>query len=86
MFMTHGLFTSESVSEGHPDKLADRISDAIVDAFLELDTHARVACEVVLADQHVLLAGEFKTRDAAVFEAVRSRAAEIARGVIRQTG
>jgi len=86
MFMTHGLFTSESVSEGHPDKLADRISDAIVDAFLELDPHARVACEVVLADQHVLLAGEFKTWDAAVFEAVRSRAAEIARGVIRQTG
>ena len=86
MFMTHGLFTSESVSEGHPDKLADRISDAIVDAFLELDTHARVACEVVLADQHVLLAGEFKTRDAAVFEAVRSRAAETARRVIRQTG
>ena len=37
MFMSHGLFTSESVSEGHPDKLADRISDAIVDAFLELD-------------------------------------------------
>ncbi|MBV6475211.1 MAG: S-adenosylmethionine synthase [Rhodocyclaceae bacterium] len=86
MFMKHGLFTSESVSEGHPDKLADRISDAIVDAFLELDPHARVACEVVLANQHVLLAGEFKTRDVAVFEAVRSRAAEIARGVIRQTG
>ncbi|MCC7151069.1 MAG: methionine adenosyltransferase [Rubrivivax sp.] len=84
--MSHGLFTSESVSEGHPDKLADRISDAIVDAFLELDPHARVACETLLADQHVVLAGEFKTRDAAVFEAVRSRAAEIARGVIRQTG
>ena len=86
MFLSHGLFTSESVSEGHPDKLADRISDAIVDAFLELDPHARVACEVVLADQHVMLAGEFKTRDAAVFEAVSSRAAEIAREVIRQTG
>ncbi len=86
MFLSQGLFASESVSEGHPDKLADRISDAIVDAFLELDPHARVACEVVLADQHVLLAGEFKTRDAAVFEVVRSRAAETAREVIRRTG
>ena len=86
MFMSQGLFTSESVSEGHPDKLADRISDAIVDAFLDLDPHARVACEAMLADQHVMLAGEFKTRDAAVFEAVRSRAAETAREVIRQTG
>ena len=86
MFLSHGLFTSESVSEGHPDKLADRISDAIVDAFLELDPHARVACEVVLADQHVMLVGEFKTRDVVVFEAVSSRAAEIARKVIRQTG
>ena len=86
MFMSHGLFTSESVSEGHPDKLADRISDAIVDAFLELDPCARVACETLLADQHVVLAGEFKTRDAAVFASVRSRAEIIAREVIRRTG
>ncbi|MBM4118385.1 methionine adenosyltransferase [bacterium] len=84
--MSHGLFTSESVSEGHPDKLADRISDAIVDAFLELDPCARVACETMLADQHVVLAGEFKTADRAVFEHVRSRTETIARDVIRRTG
>jgi len=79
MFIRDGVFTSESVSEGHPDKLADRISDAVVDAFLELDSRARVACETLLADQHVVLAGEFKTRDAAVFASVCSRAETIAR-------
>jgi len=86
MFLSQGLFTSESVSEGHPDKLADRISDAIVDAFLERDPAARIACETMLADQHVVLAGEFKTADRAVFEHVRSRAETIARDVIRRTG
>jgi S-adenosylmethionine synthetase len=84
--MTHGLFASESVSEGHPDKLADRISDAILDTFLERDPQARVACETLLADQHVVLAGEFCTREPAVFDDVRARAAEIAREVIRRAG
>ena len=51
------LFTSESVSEGHPDKLADRISDRILDAFLERDPYSRVACETMLADQCVMVAG-----------------------------
>jgi len=86
MIVANGLFSSESVSEGHPDKLTDRISDAIVDAFLALDPDARVACETLLADQHVVLAGEFKTRDRAVFEDVRRRAGVIAREVIRETG
>ena len=45
MMIQNGLFTSESVAEGHPDKLADQISDAILDRFLELDREARVACE-----------------------------------------
>lgn len=80
------LFTSESVSEGHPDKIADQISDAILDAFLALDPNARVACEAVLADQFVLVAGEFKTADPAVFESVRSEAEEIVRQVIRNIG
>lgn len=80
------LFTSESVSEGHPDKIADQISDAILDAFLALDPNARVACEAVLADQFVLVAGEFKTADPAVFESVRSGAEEIVRQVIRSIG
>ncbi len=80
------LFTSESVSEGHPDKMADQISDAILDAFLTLDPNAKVACETVLADQFVLVAGEFKTADPAVFETVRSNAEGIVRQVIRDIG
>jgi S-adenosylmethionine synthetase len=60
MHIQNGLFSSESVSEGHPDKLADRISDRILDAFLTLDPNARVACETMLADQCVIVAGEFK--------------------------
>jgi S-adenosylmethionine synthetase len=86
MFIRNGVFTSESVSEGHPDKLADRISDAVVDAFLELDPAARVACETLLADQHVVVAGEFRTAREEDFAAVRARAAQIARDVIRRTG
>ena len=80
------LFTSESVSEGHPDKMADQISDAILDAFLTLDPDAKVACETVLANQFVLLAGEFKTSDPKVFETVRCNAESILRQVIRDIG
>jgi len=86
MLINNGLFTSESVSEGHPDKLADRVSDAIVDAFLERDPNARVACETLLADQFVVVAGEFKTTHPEVFAEVKSRAEAIARDVIRKTG
>jgi S-adenosylmethionine synthetase len=86
MFLRNALFTSESVSEGHPDKLADRISDAIVDAFLDLDPDARVACESLLADQYVVVAGEFKARPRSVFAQVRDRAEAIVRSVIRETG
>lgn len=80
------LFTSESVSEGHPDKMADQISDAILDAFLMRDPDARVACETVLADQFVLVAGEFKTADNAVFEAVRQDAERLVRQTVREIG
>ncbi len=52
------LFTSESVSEGHPDKVCDRIADKILDAYLELDENARVACEVFITDNFVLVGGE----------------------------
>lgn len=55
------LFTSESVSEGHPDKLADQISDAILDAILNEDIHARVACETLVKTGAVVLAGEIST-------------------------
>ena len=50
------LFTSESVSEGHPDKVADQISDSIVDLFLSKDSEARVACETLTTTQLVVLA------------------------------
>lgn len=55
------LFTSESVSEGHPDKVADQISDAILDAILEQDSKARVACETLVTTGMVLIAGEITT-------------------------
>lgn len=58
---TYKLFTSESVTEGHPDKIADQISDAILDAILEQDTHARVACETSVTTGLVLVAGEIST-------------------------
>jgi S-adenosylmethionine synthetase len=60
------LFTSESVSEGHPDKVSDQISDAIVDLFLSKDPEARVACETLTTTQRVVLAGEIRCKG--VFE------------------
>ncbi|PXW77924.1 methionine adenosyltransferase [Blastomonas natatoria] len=56
------LFTSESVSEGHPDKVADQISDSIVDLFLSKDPYARVACETLTTTQRVVLAGEIRCK------------------------
>jgi S-adenosylmethionine synthetase len=67
------LFTSESVSEGHPDKVADGISDALLDAWLDLDPHSRVAVETLVKDNHVIVAGE-----------VTSRAAVDVGGVVRR--
>ena len=55
------LFTSESVSEGHPDKIADQISDAVLDAILQQDTKARVACETLVKTGMVMVAGEVTT-------------------------
>ena len=86
MTIRNGLFSSESVSEGHPDKLADRISDRILDAFLERDPNARVACETMLADQCVIVAGEFKTSRRGAFEAVQADAAALVREVLREAG
>jgi len=59
--MTSRLFTSESVSEGHPDKMADQISDAVLDAILAKDPNARVACETMVKTGMVVLAGEITT-------------------------
>ncbi len=59
--MSRHLFTSESVSEGHPDKVADQISDAVLDAILEQDKHARVACETMVTTGMAMIAGEITT-------------------------
>ncbi len=80
------LFTSESVSEGHPDKIADQISDAILDAFLAEEPEARVACETLVADKLVVITGEFKTVRKELFDEVRGRAESIARQVLRDIG
>ena len=68
--MAFKLFTSESVSEGHPDKVADQISDAILDAHLALDPTSRVACETLVSRSGVVLAGEFRSKARVVFEEV----------------
>src|SRR6476619_679830 len=73
------LFTSESVSEGHPDKIADQISDALIDNFLAFDPNSKVACETLVTTGQVVLAGEVKSK---VYLDVQ----EIARGVIRDIG
>ena len=52
------FFTSESVSEGHPDKVSDRISDMVVDSFISGDPHSRVACETLTTTNKVVLAGD----------------------------
>lgn len=75
----YSLFTSESVSEGHPDKIADQVSDAILDAILAKDPEARVACETLVKTGMVLVAGEVRTNAWVDIE-------EIARGVIREIG
>lgn len=77
------LFTSESVSEGHPDKVADQISDAIIDAFLTYDSTAKVACETFVTTGLVVIGGEIKCNNEAKANVdVQS----IARGVINKIG
>ena len=74
----YGLFTSESVSEGHPDKVADQVSDAIVDAMLAQDSESRVACETLIKTGIIVVAGE--TRSNAVIDTdaiVRKTVADI---------
>lgn len=73
------LFTSESVSEGHPDKVADQISDAVLDAIMAQDPRARVACETLVKTGMVLIAGEITTSAVVDYE-------QIARTTIRQIG
>lgn len=80
------LFTSESVSDGHPDKLADRISDTVLDRCLTLDPNAKVACEILLADDLVVVAGEFRLGPAGAFDIVCSELDGMVRQLLRETG
>ena len=66
-------FTSESVSEGHPDKVCDYIADSILDAHLEQDPTSRVACEVLCKEDNVILAGEITSNARVDYEAVVRR-------------
>jgi S-adenosylmethionine synthetase len=80
------LFTSESVSDGHPDKLADRISDSVLDRCLELDPNAKVACETLLTEGLVVLAGEFRLAGEGGLETVRAELDGLVRQLLRDTG
>ena len=73
------LFSSESVTEGHPDKMADQISDAVLDYIIENDKNAKVACETLLSNGYCVIAGELKTTSYAPMQ-------DIAREVIREIG
>ena len=84
------LFTSESVSEGHPDKVSDQISDAIVDLFLSKDAEARVACETLTTTQLVVLAGEIRCKgvyeNGEWAEGALEEIEQTVRGVVRDIG
>jgi S-adenosylmethionine synthetase len=73
------LFTSESVSEGHPDKVCDQVSDAVLDACLSKDPHSRVACETAVKDNNIFILGEITTKADIDYD-------KIARAVIRRIG
>lgn len=77
--MSEYIFTSESVTEGHPDKMADQISDAILDYIIKRDQNARVACETLVSNGFCIITGELKTKAYAPMQ-------EIAREVIRNIG
>ena len=79
-------FTSESVSEGHPDKVCDRISDAVLDAFLAEDELARVACETFATTNRVVIGGEVGLRDQEKLHEYMGRIDEIARACIKDIG
>jgi len=80
------IFTSESVSEGHPDKVCDRISDAVLDALLAEEPHARVACETFATTNRVVIGGEIGLADQEMLKTMMGRVEDIARACIRDIG
>ena len=84
------LFTSESVSEGHPDKVSDQISDAVVDLLLSKDPEARVACETLTTTQRVVLAGELRCKgvyeDGAWVDGALEEIERVVRETVRERG
>ncbi|SHH02296.1 methionine adenosyltransferase [Cognatiyoonia sediminum] len=80
------IFTSESVSEGHPDKVCDRISDAILDAFLSEEPEARVACETFATTNRVVVGGEVGLSDPEKLKSYMGRVEDIARACIKDIG
>ncbi len=80
------IFTSESVSEGHPDKVCDRISDAVLDALLAEEPHARVACETFATTNRVVIGGEVGLADQAKLSDYMGRVEDIARACIKDIG
>jgi S-adenosylmethionine synthetase len=80
------IFTSESVSEGHPDKVCDRISDAVLDAFLAEESEARVACETFATTNRVVIGGEVGLLDQEKLKDYMGRVEDIARGCIKDIG
>ena len=80
------VFTSESVSEGHPDKVCDRISDAVLDAFLHEEPNARVACETFATTNTVVVGGEVGLADTDNLHRMKARVEEIVRACVRDIG
>src|SRR3712207_5578810 len=75
------LFTSESVSEGHPDKVADRISDTVLDAYLSADPFSRVACETLVTTNRIILAGEVRGPESVTTDKLINLAREAVRDI-----
>ena len=86
MSRSNFTFTSESVSEGHPDKVCDRISDAVLDAFISEEPEARVACETFATTNRVVIGGEVGLSDKYILKEYMNRIDDIARACIKDIG
>ena len=80
------IFTSESVSEGHPDKVCDRISDAVLDAFISEEPEARVACETFATTNRIVIGGEVGLSDKNILKNYMGQIDQIARSCIKDIG